>query len=437
MVSNVARDFPRTTSSSGIINAVLMDPASCRKRPSVLAQNAARWNGSRTTAASKRKHSSTSPPTSPSTSHFASTNTVHAVTDDPILDIENIRSRTPEIVTNDRPVARTDVSSRKTKKHRKSAPPKKPRVSRSPTPILDNGWLVNLNRPGSIPSPLPKTRTPKMPKVTFTWPHGGTTVIVTGTFDNWSQSHPLHKRDDGSGVFTGSRVFTHAEHAEIQYKFVVDGVWRADHDAPQCADGHGGVNNLLRIEREEVGVEGEKGEQVVDREGKEAGEKEMKDETEGAETHDTQPETNVPETAANGQTTNDQSIPPPATHATHPSTSPRPLAHKEELGDSAVDLPRRATIPTESTPLLRDSDTRDFNAIAHPSPQADTTAAEEDMEEDDRTHMEESELHSAVLSPHEHFASVNPNQINRAELLLYLKKYLGAVNVKVCASLYL
>ncbi|KAJ3281279.1 hypothetical protein HK104_000107, partial [Borealophlyctis nickersoniae] len=95
------------------------------------------------------------------------------------------------------------------------------------------------------------------------------------------------------------------------------------------------------------------------------------------------------------------------------------------------------------TPLLRDSDTHDFNAIAHPSPDADTTAAEDD----NRSHMEESgvrkevpfglshpnmglEVHSAVSSPHAYFALVNTDRIKRAELLVYLEKYVGAVNVK-------
>ncbi|KAJ3300138.1 Breast cancer 2, early onset [Borealophlyctis nickersoniae] len=84
---------------------------------------------------SKRKHSSTS------RSHFASANTAPSVTDDLIIDVENIPTSTPVIVTNDQPVAQTDVSTRKTKKRRKSAPPKKPRVSRSPTPILDKPKL--------------------------------------------------------------------------------------------------------------------------------------------------------------------------------------------------------------------------------------------------------------------------------------------------------
>ena len=31
----------------------------------------------------------------------------------------------------------------------------------------------------------------------FKWPHGGSEVYVTGTFDNWAKSQKLNKTDHG------------------------------------------------------------------------------------------------------------------------------------------------------------------------------------------------------------------------------------------------
>ncbi|KAF8252755.1 hypothetical protein K440DRAFT_644909 [Wilcoxina mikolae CBS 423.85] len=74
---------------------------------------------------------------------------------------------------------------------------------------------------------------------TFRWEHPATEVYVTGTFDNWGKSTKLEK--------TGSVFMKKVELPiqNIQYKFVVDGAWNIDRNAPIETDSSGFQNNIL------------------------------------------------------------------------------------------------------------------------------------------------------------------------------------------------
>ncbi|KIJ19880.1 carbohydrate-binding module family 48 protein [Paxillus involutus ATCC 200175] len=77
----------------------------------------------------------------------------------------------------------------------------------------------------------------------FVWPHTGpTNVVVTGTFDQWSSSIRLAKGDVG---FSGTVKIPWGE--KVAYKFIVDGYWLCRDDRPQEDDGHGNINNFLRV----------------------------------------------------------------------------------------------------------------------------------------------------------------------------------------------
>ncbi|SPO06631.1 uncharacterized protein DNG_09323 [Cephalotrichum gorgonifer] len=75
----------------------------------------------------------------------------------------------------------------------------------------------------------------------FKWNHPAQKVVVTGTFDNWSQSETLDKIGDGFE----KTVKIQDPAKTIYYKFVVDGVWTTDHTAPQERDSEGNQNNVL------------------------------------------------------------------------------------------------------------------------------------------------------------------------------------------------
>ncbi|PNS19138.1 Cruciform DNA-recognizing protein 1 [Sphaceloma murrayae] len=78
----------------------------------------------------------------------------------------------------------------------------------------------------------------------FKWPHAASEVYVTGTFDGWSQSQKLEKV--GSGF--EKKVSLSDASEKIYYKFVVDGTWTTDHEAPSETDHSGNVNNVLKPE---------------------------------------------------------------------------------------------------------------------------------------------------------------------------------------------
>ncbi|KAJ7591390.1 hypothetical protein C8J56DRAFT_561765 [Mycena floridula] len=65
------------------------------------------------------------------------------------------------------------------------------------------------------------------------------TVIVTGTFDQWSSSLKLVKGDDG---FTGTLDISPGE--KITFKYIVDGNWTHDPSQPTETDEAGNVNNV-------------------------------------------------------------------------------------------------------------------------------------------------------------------------------------------------
>ena len=66
----------------------------------------------------------------------------------------------------------------------------------------------------------------------FTWPPTpSSSVVVTGTFDNWSgERHHLHKNESNGGYWEGEVEIPFGE--RIAYKYVVDGHWliREDED---------------------------------------------------------------------------------------------------------------------------------------------------------------------------------------------------------------
>ncbi|KAJ3797505.1 hypothetical protein GGU11DRAFT_68750 [Lentinula aff. detonsa] len=77
-------------------------------------------------------------------------------------------------------------------------------------------------------------------QATFYWPHTEpSVVIVTGSFDGWSQSLRLQKREDG---FKGTAELDSNE--KIAYKFVVDGQWLVNNQEPTETDNSGNVNNV-------------------------------------------------------------------------------------------------------------------------------------------------------------------------------------------------
>ncbi|KAG0027384.1 hypothetical protein BGZ82_009021 [Podila clonocystis] len=74
----------------------------------------------------------------------------------------------------------------------------------------------------------------------FVWNHGGQSVKVTGTFDNWQASVDLKKSDDAFEAIVGLN-----RTKLIHFKFVVDGQWLCASDLVTEFDHSGNQNHVL------------------------------------------------------------------------------------------------------------------------------------------------------------------------------------------------
>ncbi|KAL7416365.1 hypothetical protein BDY24DRAFT_231784 [Mrakia frigida] len=79
---------------------------------------------------------------------------------------------------------------------------------------------------------------------TFKWPNTHpTSVIVTGTFDNWSgNTHHLRKEESG---FIGTVELAYNQ--SYDFKYVVDGEWTTREDEGKSWDASGNVNNVYIV----------------------------------------------------------------------------------------------------------------------------------------------------------------------------------------------
>jgi hypothetical protein len=96
-------------------------------------------------------------------------------------------------------------------------------------------------------SKLSQTTTSEQSKVekvmtTFKWKEGGNLVYVTGSFSNWTQWFLMSRSEKNPNEF---EVSLELPLGVIQYKFIVDSVWRAAKDQQQENDGRGNINNIL------------------------------------------------------------------------------------------------------------------------------------------------------------------------------------------------
>ncbi|KAI8815135.1 hypothetical protein BJ742DRAFT_5368 [Cladochytrium replicatum] len=87
----------------------------------------------------------------------------------------------------------------------------------------------------------------------FAWNGHGKHVVVTGSFDDWSQSLVLQKKpDDLKGPFFAAYTFPESTEpgTRIVYKYVIDNEWIHDADLPYGTDEYQNINNFFDIPRE-------------------------------------------------------------------------------------------------------------------------------------------------------------------------------------------
>lgn len=80
--------------------------------------------------------------------------------------------------------------------------------------------------------------------VLIQWSGGGNSVILKGSFDNWTAEWPL-SRDVGDYGAHGLKLLLRP--GEYTYKFKVDLKWTVSNDLPKKVDESGFTNNVLRV----------------------------------------------------------------------------------------------------------------------------------------------------------------------------------------------
>eukprot|EP00761_Pharyngomonas_kirbyi_P000017 gb/GECH01000017.1/.p1 GENE.gb/GECH01000017.1/~~gb/GECH01000017.1/.p1 ORF type:complete len:258 (+),score=56.01 gb/GECH01000017.1/:1-774(+) len=96
---------------------------------------------------------------------------------------------------------------------------------------------------GAAPKPYVDDRTTDsnaIPTV-FRWPHGGRTVQITGSFNNWKQPLPMSRSTEG---FVAILNLNKGKH---QFKFLVDGIPRVDPNQEKTGSGPE-TCNLVKVE---------------------------------------------------------------------------------------------------------------------------------------------------------------------------------------------
>jgi cyclomaltodextrinase / maltogenic alpha-amylase / neopullulanase len=108
---------------------------------------------------------------------------------------------------------------------------------------------------GEAPAAAPKVAAPGAPSapaaagggVTFRYDAGGKvgSIYLAGEFNGWNATGDRMTDPDGDGVYT---VTVDLDPGKYQYKFVVDGNWKADPAAGETADdGFGGQNSVITV----------------------------------------------------------------------------------------------------------------------------------------------------------------------------------------------
>ncbi|KAI8918883.1 hypothetical protein BC831DRAFT_482021 [Entophlyctis helioformis] len=91
----------------------------------------------------------------------------------------------------------------------------------------------------------------KLIPIMIGWPHGGRTVYLTGTFNNWRQKIRLSKSTDEFSTIVDMAAGTH------RFKFIVDDEWKCSEDLPIASDPDGNLVNYLEVVDEEGDQQGD------------------------------------------------------------------------------------------------------------------------------------------------------------------------------------
>lgn len=132
------------------------------------------------------------------------------------------------------------------------SPPESPGRSRSPLMFAPQVPVAPLQRPCDAPpvfsqywmnDPYVVSDAPREKEipVLIKWNYGGNSVLVEGSWDNWSSRKTLQRtgKDHSILIVLPSGVY--------QYRFIVDGRWRYVPELPSVPNDMGDFNNIVEV----------------------------------------------------------------------------------------------------------------------------------------------------------------------------------------------
>jgi len=105
----------------------------------------------------------------------------------------------------------------------------------------DDSTITNPENENSNIFTKPEDQESETIPTVFKWDHGGKNVYITGTFNNWERSIPMHRSGNDFSCIQNLKRGKHA------FKFIVDDEWRYAPDQPTVADVDGRINNYIDI----------------------------------------------------------------------------------------------------------------------------------------------------------------------------------------------
>ncbi|KAJ8328355.1 galactose metabolism-related protein [Batrachochytrium dendrobatidis] len=104
----------------------------------------------------------------------------------------------------------------------------------------------------SLMAPLTRSDSQKrLIPIMINWPHGGRTVYLTGTFNNWKQKVKLSRSTDEFSTVVDMSPGTH------RFKFIVDDEWKCSEDLPITSGPDGNLVNYLEVIDEDGDQQGD------------------------------------------------------------------------------------------------------------------------------------------------------------------------------------
>lgn len=122
-----------------------------------------------------------------------------------------------------------------------TSPPSPSSMVLSNTPMSKVLPITNTMQDGNANKRDSSNNEENPQQLVFTWKYGGQSVLLAGTFNNWSEKLPMQ---ESHGDFT---CIQSLQPGLYYYRYIVDGKWQTDPTVPMVADANGEYSNVVEV----------------------------------------------------------------------------------------------------------------------------------------------------------------------------------------------